>query len=120
MRRVEPEEGAVFHFAVPAELLENYREMFGPEWQQLVFWSRGPVGPDDFAPSHLTQFTEAPLLIGCIYGMPYDKVARLERFSDLTGQYMKTRNGGNASPHVFQTEAIRRQLQDQCRGWVWF
>ncbi len=121
MRRVPPEEGVVLHFAVPLELLEEHREIFGPEWQQLVFWSRGPASLDNFTvPPHLTQFTDAPVLIGCIYGLPNDRVARLERPSDLTGQYMKTRDGGNASQHVFQTAAVQRQLQDQCRGWVWY
>ncbi|KAI5863766.1 hypothetical protein GGS23DRAFT_565259 [Durotheca rogersii] len=121
MRRVSPEEGVVLHFAVPSELLEDHREIFDPEWQQLVFWSRGPASFDRLSvPPHLTQFTDAPLLIGCIYGMPNKAVARLDRSSDLTGQYMKTRNGGNATQYVFQTEAIQIQLQNQCRGWVWY
>jgi len=118
MCRVTPEEGAILHFAVPSDLLEDHREIFGRDWQQLVFWSRGSAAEEESfsPPSHLTQFTEAPVLIGCIYGMPNARVARLGTSSDLTGQYMKLSNGGNASQHVFQTLEIQRQLRDQCRG----
>ncbi|KAL2017247.1 hypothetical protein VTK56DRAFT_2406 [Thermocarpiscus australiensis] len=98
VRRVSQEEAVVLHFVVPSELLEDHREIFSREWQELVFWSRGPASFDTFTiPSHLAQFTDAPLLIGCIYGMPNKRVARLSSPSDLSGQYVKTRNGGNAT-----------------------
>ncbi|KAK3346951.1 hypothetical protein B0T25DRAFT_634264 [Lasiosphaeria hispida] len=117
--RVPPEEGVILQFAVPSELLEDHRQIFGSEWRDLVFWSRGDSGSET-VPAHLTRFAEAPILIGYIYGMSNEGIGRLSNPSDLTGQYMKTRDGGNASQHVFQTQAIRTQLVEQCRGWVWY
>ncbi|KAK3364287.1 hypothetical protein B0T25DRAFT_60868 [Lasiosphaeria hispida] len=119
--RVPAEEGAILHFAVPSALLEDGIKIFGPDWQQLVFWSRGRYTEDvDSVPTHLAHYTQAPLLIGCIYGMPNQKVARLESPPDLTGQYMKTRSGGNALQHCFQTKEIKMRLQEECKGWVWY
>ncbi|KAK0702748.1 hypothetical protein B0H67DRAFT_595055 [Lasiosphaeris hirsuta] len=121
MTRLTPDEGGILHFAVPSELLEDCTEIFGPDWQQLVFWARGPKRIGGSAvPSNLAHFAAAPLLIGCVYGMPNDRVARLERPSDLTSQYMKTRAGGNASQHVFQGDEVQMQFQEKCRGWVWY
>lgn len=91
-RRVPAEEGAVLSFAVPTELVDMRREIFGRDWQQLLWWARGPVRSlgDVQLPASLTQYTEAPLLIGYICGMANDKVAQLESSSELTEQYMKT------------------------------
>jgi hypothetical protein len=104
--RVPPEEGAVLYFAVPDELLDDHREIFARDWRRLVCWSRGPA-PQTLGmqqvPSDLAQFTDAPLLIGYIYGIANDKVARLNNLSELTGQYMKTGNNTNASQHAFQS-----------------
>ncbi|KAK3362357.1 hypothetical protein B0T25DRAFT_524099 [Lasiosphaeria hispida] len=120
-RRVDAEEGAVLSFAVPTELVDEHREISGRDWQRLLWWARGPVRSlDDVQlPASLTQYTEAPLLVGYICGMGSDKFARLESSSELTGRYMKTRNDANASQHVFQSPSVQAKLQTQCAGWVW-
>lgn len=93
--RVPAEEGVVLCFAVPYELLDDHGEIFGRDWQRLVYWSRGPA-PQTLGtpqvPSDLTQFTNTPLLIGYICGTASDKVATLSNSSELADQYMKTKN----------------------------
>lgn len=109
-RRVQAEEGAVLSFAVPTELLDNHREIFDRDWQQLLWWSRGPVRSleDIQLPASLTQYTDAPILVGYIRGMAN---ARLNTPYELTGQYMKTKNESNASQHVFQSPLSKQSCR---------
>lgn len=122
-RRVSLEKGCVLSFAIPNELCANSRQIYGRDWQELVWWSRRPFDLEEnsgLPPTSLDDYLQAPVLIGCICGTATDKISRLENSGELTGQYMKKRDGGNASQHVFQSVPILLQIQSQCTGWTWF
>lgn len=108
-RRVSLEEGCVLSFAIPNELYANSRQIYGRDWQELVWWSRRPFDLEEnsgLPPTSLDDYLQAPVLIGCICGTATDKISRLENSGELTGQYMKKRDGGNESQHVFQSVPI--------------
>jgi hypothetical protein len=121
--RVPAEEGGVLTFAIPNELLGEFKEIEGRDWQQLIWWARRrPESLDEIdPPASLGGYLEAPLLIGAICGTATDKIHRLQSSSELSGRCMKTRTDDeNACQYVFQSRAIQqRQIQAQCAGWVW-
>jgi len=120
--RVPAEEGGVLTFAIPNELLGNFKEIEGQDWQQLLWWARRrPESLDEIdPPASLAGYLEAPLLIGVICGTATDKIDQLQSSCELSGQYMKTRTDDtNASQYVFQSRALQGHIQNQCAGWVW-
>jgi hypothetical protein len=104
----------VLHLAVPNDVLNNSHQIFGEDWRELIWASRGP---EAYIPSHLKEYTTMPLLIGEVCGAGNDQIQGMQDKSEI--QPMRLDDGTKPSQHVFQTEEKYLELGARCQNTAW-
>lgn len=120
-RRFHSGKGAVMHIAVPHDLVSAPMEVFGEDWQDLIWHSRHPqVRLDNCSgklPEHLRKYEDADLLVG-----PMSSITSrgLENLSDKSGiQVFKQPDGRKTSQWAVANPSLVTQMSSECKGFVW-
>ncbi|KAK2031306.1 hypothetical protein LX32DRAFT_637298 [Colletotrichum zoysiae] len=119
-QRIPPTKAAVLHVAIPNNLLDDAREIYGDNWRDLVWTSRNKRlhAHGIEIPTHLQQFVNSDVLVSNLSADPIKKVSeRLQDKSEL--RIFKLPNGAKATQHVIQTVSRQKEIAKETVGFVW-
>ncbi|KAK1818936.1 hypothetical protein LTR12_006624 [Friedmanniomyces endolithicus] len=113
---LNPVPASILHIAIPEDLLTSPVEVFGKNFQDLVFESRSGRKDENILSGHLQRFTKATLLVGSVSWQSNNVIARMKDSGDVKAMKLGTES---PSQYAFVGEAKTAELNGKCRGMVW-
>ncbi|KAK2741952.1 hypothetical protein CKAH01_01379 [Colletotrichum kahawae] len=118
--RCEGVKGVILQIAIPNDLVSDAREIFGNDWQELIWNSRNTSIFEDtlriLSPS-IRHYESYDVLVSNLCTTSTHRIARMTSQSEI--EAFRLSNGTKASQHVIQTQTRQLEIARQSTGFIW-